>query len=134
MTEHESLRADLSYIAEIRFKDIATSYLPICPRLGDMVIQAKNEGFGYAGWQLACLLACGAASFDIALTEHVTSAGVRDHPALIRLLTVLEDNDGFLAKLQQRLAGCKKTEHEQLQLQDFKVYPGLLQNAVDLFG
>ena len=80
--------------------------------------QAENEEVGYAGWQLACLLACRAASFDIALTEHVTSAGVRDQPALIRLLTVLEDLDGFLTKLQQCLAGCRKTEHDQLQLRD----------------
>ena len=92
--EHEPLRADLLYIAEIRFEDVATSYLPICPRLGDMVTQAKNEGFGYAGWQLACLLACGAASFDIALAEHVTSARVRDQPALIRLLTVPRTSTG----------------------------------------
>ena len=96
--------------------------------------QAENEEVGYAGWQLACQLACGVASFDIALTEHVTSACVRDQPALIRLLTGLEDFDGFLTKLQQCLAGCRKTEHEQLQLRDFKVYPGRLQNAVDLFG
>ena len=73
-----------------------------------MVIQAKNEGFGYAAWQLACLLACRAASFDIALIEHVTLACDRDKPALIRLLTVLEDVDGFLAKLQKHLAGVKK--------------------------
>ena len=96
--------------------------------------QAENEEVGYAGWQLACLLACGAASFDIALTEHVTSAGVRDQPALIRLLTGLEDLDGFLTKLQQCVAGWRKTGHEQLQLRDFKVHPGLLQDAVDLFG
>ena len=107
MTEHEPLPADVLYIAEIRFKDVATSYLPICPRLGDMVIKAKNEGFGYAGWQLACLLACGAASFDIALIEHVTLACDRDKPALIRLLTVLDDLDGFLAKLRKCLAGVK---------------------------
>ena len=77
---------------------------------------AENEEVDYAGWQLACLLACGAASFDIALTEHVTSACVRDQPALIRLLTGLEDLDGFLTKLQQRFAGWRKTGHEQLQL------------------
>ena len=73
-----------------------------------MVIQAKSEGFGYAGWQLACLLECGAASFDIALTERVTSARDRDQPVLLRLLTVLEDLDGFLTKLQTYLAGVKK--------------------------
>ena len=38
MMEHEPLPVDVLYIAEIRFKDVATSYLPICPRLGDMVI------------------------------------------------------------------------------------------------
>ena len=38
MTEHEPLPVDVLYIAEIRFKDVATSYLPIGPRLGDMVI------------------------------------------------------------------------------------------------
>ena len=82
----------------------------------DPLRHAENEEVGYAGWQLACLLACGATSFDIALTEHVTSAGVRDQPALIRLLTGLEDLDGFLTKLQQCVAGWRKTGHEQFQL------------------
>ena len=96
--------------------------------------QAENEEVGYAGWQLACLLACRAASFDIALTEHVTSARDRDQPALLRLLTVLEDLDGFLTKLQKYLAGVQKTEHEQLLLKDLKVHPGRLRKAVTLFG
>ena len=123
MRKHELLPIDVLYIAQIRFKDVATSYLPICPRLGDMVIKADNEGFGYAGWQLACLLASGAASFDIALAEHAMSAYIPDQPPLIRLLAIVEDLSGFLTNLKQRLLPCTKTQNEQLQLQEWKVIP-----------
>ena len=131
--EDDPLHAELLYTAKLRFADVAMSYLPICPRLGDMVIKADNEGFGYAGWQLACLLASGAASFDIALAEHAMSAYTPDQPPLIRLLAIVEDLNGFLTNLQQRLLPCTQTQNEQLLLQALKVYPRRLQNAVDLF-
>ena len=44
--EHEPLRADLLYIAHIKFADIVTSDLPFCPGLGNMVVKAQNEGIG----------------------------------------------------------------------------------------
>ena len=53
MAEHEPLRADLLYVAHIKFANIVTSDLPLCPRLGNMVVKAQNEGIGRAGWQLA---------------------------------------------------------------------------------
>ena len=98
-----------------------------------MVVKAQNEGIGSAGWQLACLLACGAASFDIGLTDHATSAHVEDQPPLLRLLTVVDDLSGFLRKLRRHIAGRTKTNGEQLQLRDLKVHPGRLRNAVELF-
>ena len=65
------------------------------------MIKAQNEGVGDAGWQVAGLLACGAVSFDISFTDHVTSAHVQDRPPLIRLLTVGDDLSCFLATLRQ---------------------------------
>ena len=46
MTEHEPLRADLLYIAYIKFANMVTSDLPLCPRLGNMVVKAQTEGIG----------------------------------------------------------------------------------------
>ena len=52
MAEHEPLRADLLYIAHIKFANIVTSDLPLCPRLGNMVVKAQNEGIGDNGFRL----------------------------------------------------------------------------------
>ena len=43
--EHEPLHADLLYIAHIKFADIATSDLPFCPGLGNMVVKAQTALF-----------------------------------------------------------------------------------------
>ena len=53
MAEHEPLLADLLYIAHIKYANIVTCDLLLCPRLGNMVVKAQNEGIGRAGWQLA---------------------------------------------------------------------------------
>ena len=52
MAEHEPLRADLLYIAHIKYANIVTSDLPLCPRLGNMVVKAQNEGIGDNGFRM----------------------------------------------------------------------------------
>ena len=55
MAEHEPLLADLLYSAHIKYANIVSSDLPLCPRLRNMVVKAQNEGIGRSGWQLAWL-------------------------------------------------------------------------------
>ena len=56
MAEHEPLLADLLYSAHIKYANIVSSDLPLCPRLRNMVVKAQNEGIGRSGWQLAWLV------------------------------------------------------------------------------
>ena len=53
MTGHDPLPADLLYIAHIKYANIVSSDLPLCPRLRNMVVKAQNEGIGRSGWRLA---------------------------------------------------------------------------------
>ena len=56
MAEHEPLRADLLYIAHIKFANMVPSDLPLCPGLGNMVVKAQNEGIRCARWQPAWIV------------------------------------------------------------------------------
>ena len=47
--EHAPLHADLLFIAHIKFADIITSDLPLCPGLGSMVGKAETEYFRITG-------------------------------------------------------------------------------------
>ena len=53
MTRHDPLPADLLYIAHIKYANIVSSDLPLCPRFRNMVVKAQSEGIGRSGWRLA---------------------------------------------------------------------------------
>ena len=53
MAEHEPLLADRLDIAYIKYANIGTCDLLLCPRLGNIAVKVQNEGIGCAGWQLA---------------------------------------------------------------------------------
>ena len=58
------LRVDAVYLADLHFRGITVSELPLSPRLAAFVSSVRHLGVWREGIMLACLLECGACTFD----------------------------------------------------------------------
>ena len=119
------LRVDAVYLADLHFRGITVSELPLSPRLAAFVSSVRHLGVWREGIMLACLLECSACTFDPKLViPDVEKAGLCP---LIALVHVVEDVERFLRRAQEIAT------KQLVTLAKLKVVPRKLRKARDLW-
>jgi hypothetical protein len=90
------LRPDAAYLASLRYKDVGKSVITLSPRMAAFVESAKPLEVERPALLLACIIDCGAATFNP--TSISSAAGQDPECPMMCLVRILEDVKGFLKR------------------------------------
>ena len=122
----QPLRPDTAYLADLRFRNVSKTDMPLSPRLASFVESAKLAQVGREALTVACMLERGAATFDP--SDFPTSFGEQDPKCpLLRMTCILRNVESFITQAKIDANNQQKT------LLDLKIYIQRLRKAEALW-
>ena len=121
------------FISTLRYPRLQSSHLPLSPRLASFLLRCLEAKLGREGCIIACILECGAASFDVQLAGQLpmikkeSEVSAKSTVPILLLLRILENVSLFLSEIRIALASKKLT------LKEAKIIPRRLRKAEQLW-